>query len=136
MEEKIAFFTELFKLDEDDEETEDPEDAAVILRQFKPPCKPPQPEERAPLERNTLVQLPDNSLKEASSSIQPPPKLVPKASVGNRPSQRRSVDKQPPTKVASEKKGKRKRDQPLELLPDSQQIFKGLTFCMIFFPRQ
>jgi hypothetical protein len=129
MEEKIAFFTELFKLDEDDEEIEDPEDAAVILRQFKPPCKLPQPEERA---RNTLVQLPDDSLKEASSPIQSPPKLVPKSSVGKRPSQRRSVDKQPPTKAASEKKGKRKRDQPLELLPDSQQIFKGLTFCMIF----
>ena len=132
MAQKIAFFTELFKLDEDDEETEDPEDAAVILRQFKPLRQPSQSEKRAFLGCGTSSFLSSSSAVQASlSSIHSPSQPL------QRPSRINISDSSCPAKtvklakVTSRKRGKRKRAESLDLLSDSQQIFKGLEFCMI-----
>lgn len=129
---KTAFFTELFKLDEDEEETEHPEEAAVILKQFKPLRQPPRSEERTFLGRKISAPLPNASPVEASSSlIQSPPELLRRPSCVDVSSRGRPVEMVKPAKAPPKKMGKRKRGEPLELLPDSQQIFKGLEFCMI-----
>lgn len=132
MDQKVAFFTELFGLDEDEDETEDPEDAAVIMRQFKAPCKPHNnSEEAAPLERTTSAAVSNASSQAASSSIKSPSELVRVPSAIENPSSFRPVEVVKPAKAAPKRKGKRKRGQSPELIPDSQQIFKGLAFCMI-----
>ena len=118
MAQKIVFFTELFRLDEDEEETEDPEDAAVILKQFKPLRQSRQCEQRAFLRCETSSPLSNTSVVEASSPL---------IQLPSEPSRRPPRVK---AKVTPKKKGKRKRGQSLELLSDSQQIFKGLEFCM------
>lgn len=124
MAQKIAFFTELFKLDEDEEEIEDPEDAAVILRQFKPVRQPLRSEKRMFHGCKTSSSLVNVSAVEASSSLtQQRPSPV------NVSDSCRPVKTVKSAKVALRRKGKRKRSESLELLPDSQQIFKGLEFC-------
>ena len=133
MAQKTTFFSELSKLDESEEETEDPEDAAVILRQFKPLHKPCQSEKGAPLGRETPSFLSSSSAVQASSFLIQSP---------SQPSRRRSQviisSSSCPLKIVKsakvtpkKKKGKRKRAELPDLLPDSQQIFKGLQFCMI-----
>ena len=129
---KIAFFTELFELDEDEEETEDPEDAAVILRQFKPLRQPFQNEKRAFLGCETSSLLSSSSAVQASSSSihspsQPSQRPSP-VNISNSSCPAKTVKS---AKVTPRKKGKRKRAESPELLSDSQQIFKGLEFCMI-----
>lgn len=126
MAQKIAFFKELFQLDEDEDETEDPNDAAVILRQFNIPCKPPHREERSFLGPRIKPRIPTPPPVEVSSPVKSPPVHVPVPSVRSTP-----LKMVPPAKRLSKSKGKRKRGECLELLPDSQQIFKGLAFCMI-----
>lgn len=133
MDQKVAFFTELFALDEDEDETEDSEDPAVIMRQFKAPCKPHiSEEEEAPLERTTSALVPNaSSSQAASSSIQSssqPTRMPPAIGNSNTSS---PVEVVKPAKAAPKMKGKRKRVHSPKLIPDSQQIFKGLAFCMI-----
>lgn len=135
MAQKTAFFTELFKLDEGEEETEDPEDPAVILRQFKPLHQPNQSERRAILGRETPSFLSSSSAVQASCSsslIQSPSQPSRRRSQVIIPSSSCPVKMVKSAKVTSKKKkGKRKRAEPPDLLPDSQQLFKGLEFCMI-----
>lgn len=134
MAQKFAFFTELFKLDEDEEETEDPEDAAVILRQFEPLNKTLQngKKEIRRREKTPTVLASSSAVQASSSLIQSPSKPSRRRSQANISSSSRPVKIVKSAKVTpKEKKGKRKRAEPLDLLPDSQQIFKGLEFCMI-----
>lgn len=133
MAQKIAFFTELFKLDEDEEETEDPEDAAVILRQFKPLPKSLQSEERGLLGCKTSSLLSNASAVQASSSSnQSPSEPLRRSSRVNISSSSYPVKMVKLAKVTPKKKtSRRKGSEPLKSLPDSQQIFKGLEFCMI-----
>jgi hypothetical protein len=131
MAQKIAFFKELFQLDEDEEEAEDPNDAAIILRQFNIPCKAPNRDDRSFLGPRIKARLPVASPVEVSSPIKSPTGHVPVPSLLSTPHVHDPLEMVPPAKTSSKNKGKRKRGGSLELLPDSQQIFKGLAFCMI-----
>lgn len=132
MAQKIAFFTELFKLDEDEEETEDTEDAAVILKQFKPLRQSLQSEERAFLGCKPSSLLLNVSTAEASSSlVQSPSQPSRTPSRVNTSGSSCPVEMVKSAKIPPKKGVKRKRGESLELLPESQQIFKGLQFCMV-----
>lgn len=146
---KIAFFTDLYELDESDDESDDTSEIGRILRQSKilvPPRSLPKltPHLRSchPLGRTTSAPLPNSSNAPNKVHISqggPCPDPVP---IVNPAFQNHiTVDRHKmsngkvattSTKPLSKAKGKRKRGQSLELIPDSQQVFKGLSFCMAF----
>ena len=147
---KIAFFAELHELDEPDDESEDTSGIDLILQQSKTPPRslPKQiPSQRLrsyySLGRTTSAPLPNPS-SDAPNEVHiiqdgPSPSPVPiinsalqcQVTVNGR---KMPNDGAAPitTKPLSKATGKRKRGQSLEPIPDSQQIFKGLAFCMVF----
>ena len=132
MEEKTkeAFFEELYQLDQDSSE-EDQSNASVILRQSKPISSPSKA-----LTPNNIPQassLPRVKLLAKSSSPPESPKrsaqvIFDTPTIGKKAANMSA--QQGPSKYI----GKRKRDQPLELKPESQQIFSGLAFCGSQYP--
>lgn len=148
---KIALFTDLYELDESDDESEDTSEIELILRQSKNPIPNPIPPRSLPklnpplrschpLGRTISAPLPNSSNapnKVHIVQVDPCPEPVP---IVNSAFQNHiTVDGHKmsnggvattSTKPLSKAKGKRKRGQSLELIPDSQQVFKGLSFCM------
>ena len=145
---KIAFFNDLNELDESDDESEDMSGIDLILRHSKVPSRS-LPTQRLsqplclsyPLGRTISAPLP-NSSSHAPNEVNiiqdgPGPSLVPVINSAHH--NQVSVDghkvsdggiAMASTKALSKAKGKRKRGQSVEPVPESQQIFKGLTFCM------
>ena len=146
---KEALFRELYQLDEDSSE-EDRSNASVILRESR--LAPLGSDVPASIGRDKAIHSSrrERSLLRTISA----PLLQPSAS---KPCQADVVEKRSFTSTASSKLpeqvildtpimtkkntsmtaqkgaskaiGKRKRDQSIELKPESQQIFKGLGFC-------
>ena len=123
-EKKEAFFHELYQLDDESEE-EDLSDADAILRRSKSTTK-------ARANKNRLIRSsgPKHSLGRTITSF---------SSIMARKAQKDEVldtphDGSQPSKAKGSAKdnGKRKRGQSLALLPESQQIFKGLIFCTYY----
>lgn len=147
---KIAFFAELHELDEADDESEDTSGIGLILQHGKtlPRSLPKQYQSQAlrsyhSLGRTTSAPLPESSSHAANEvhifRDSPSPSPVPiihSALQGQVTVHGRKMpnDKTAPIskKPLSKAPGKRKRGQSLEQIPDSQQIFKGLAFCMVF----
>lgn len=143
---KISFFKELNELDESDDESEDTSKIDLILRQSKSPphSLSKQPLRSCyPLARTSSAPLPNSSSHAPNEvhMIQDRPCPSPVPMVSSDLSFQVTVDghKMPNGGVTatsinplSKSKGKRKRGQSLEPIPDSQQIFKGLAFCMAF----
>lgn len=154
---KQAFFQELFQLDDEtDEERVDRYDVASILRQCKaratshvPPLLPSAKDiflrstkASTPLARTTSAPLP--GLKTPLTAqvdivYETPPvatPILPKASelIGRTTSgaglngSRQRADGASGMPKANKK---RKRGRSLDVMPESQQIFKGLGFCML-----
>lgn len=147
---KIAFFAELYELDEPDDESEDTSGIDLILQQSKTPTRslPKQNLSQTlrsyhSLGRTTSAPLPNLS-SHAPNEVHviqdgPSPSPVPiinsalqcQVTVHGRkmPNDGAApISRKPLSKAV----GKRKRGQSLEPIPDSQQIFKGLAFCMVF----
>lgn len=132
MAEKTTFFTELFKLDEDEDEIEDLNDAAVILRQFQTPCQPVHRTRSAGFAGNISEPLPENSPMAVSpSSIQSSSKTVRRSPKLIRSSPAHHTEVVDSVNTTLKRRGKRKRDSSLESIPTAAQIFKGLVFCMV-----
>lgn len=147
---KIALFTELHELDESDDESEDTSEIGLILQQSKilprslPKKHLSQPLRSChPLGRTTSAPLPNSSSHAPNEvlTFQNGPCTSPVPNVNPALDYQVTVDgsKMPnggvvatSKKPLSKAKGKRKRGQSLETVPDSQQVFKGLAFCMVF----
>lgn len=147
---KIAFFNELNELDESDDESMDTSKIDLILRQSESPPhslskqRLSQPLRSCyPLGRTRSAPLPNSSSHAPNEvlMIQDRPCPSPVPIVNSDFSFQVAVDGHKmlnggvtatSTKPLSKSKGKRKRGQSLESIPDSQQIFKGLAFCMAF----
>lgn len=139
---KIAFFKELYELDEPDDESEDTSGIGLILRPSKiPPRSTERLRSSNPLGRTTSAPLPyssSNARNEAHILQDGPcPSPVPNVNSARHDQVTIAGRNMPASGVAatsrkprSKATGKRKRGQSLELIPDSQQIFKGLAFCM------
>ena len=146
-EEKEALFRDLYRLDEDSSQ-EDQSNASVILRESR--LAPLGSDVSARIERDKAIHSSsrEQSLLRTVSAPLPQPSaskpcqadLVKKRSVtaSSKTSEQVILD----TPVMTKKKtsmtaqkdvpkaiGKRKRDQSVEMKPESQQIFKGLGFC-------
>ena len=137
---KETFFKELYKLD-DDESEEDSGNAEQMLRQSRQimqhnrgvQCSRPDPTfghtVSAPL---PLILTPSRDRFDDSVKV-PVPSLLPHTAKKDR-----VVDSSPQNKRShdgtirndgSRVNHKRKRGQSLSLMPESQQIFKDLSFC-------
>ena len=140
---KEAFFDELYQLDQEDSGEEDQSNASVILRQSRI-AWPDVP-------RNSSVHSSPPVPSQLSTFLTPLPqpvtpscqqaKIVERSSSSLTASSKQSeqfIDtlimanktvKTNDGKEASKVLGKRKRNQSLELRPESQRIFSGLAFC-------
>lgn len=142
---KVAFFKELYALDEPDDETEDTAGISEILRDSK---KVPSPEIPQRRRRMLVSNLRGNAHMISNPvSAEKVPEPFPQA----------AILEQPPTNdqvlindnamhssevniactknVATAARGKRKRGDGPEILPEAQQLFKGLAFCSsLYFP--
>ena len=156
--EKETFFKELYQLDDDsDEEPVDSYDAASILRHSKAGASShgtpslPTAKDRflrsvkasTPLARTTSAPLPSSKtplagevdvVKDTPSLTTPAPRRIPEpierttSSPAPNGSRQRAGGANNMAKVGR----KRKRGQSLDMMPESQQIFKGLGFCTTF----
>ena len=151
MEEKEAFFKELFRFD--DEEEDEPPDSchvASILRHSKSHVPPLLPSTKdiflrsvqasTPLARTISTPLPGlkipltadvdvvyETTPLTTSTIRKASKAVRRLTAGLGPnSSRQRANSASGMPKASKK---RKRGQSLDMMPVSQQIFKGLGFC-------
>ena len=137
---KETFFNELYQLD-DDESEEDSSNAEEILRQSRSitlrnrrvQClRPDQPFGRTVSAPLPLVSDPssarvDNSVKAPISSIlSHTAKRDMCLDISRQTKQTHTVTN---LKDGFRANGKRKRGQSLNLMPDSQQIFKNFSFC-------
>lgn len=139
---KVAFLKEIYALDEPDDETEDTAGISEILRDSK---KVPSPESS---QRKGSIVV-SNRRGNGHKISNPVPVKVNKNVRG--PCPPAAIVEPPPTndqvlikenamhsselniarskKVATAAKGKRKRGYALDILPEAQQLFKGLAFC-------
>lgn len=145
---KIAFFNDLNELDESDDESEDKSGIDLILRHSKAPSRslptqhPSQPLRLScPLGRTISAPLPNSSSHAPNevNIIQDGPGPSPVPIINSALHNQVTVDGHKmsddgvvtaSTKALSKAKGKRKRGRSVEPVPESQQIFKGLTLCM------
>ena len=152
---KITLFQQLYQLDESEEEREGVDQIDLILRHGKGNnyasekkdlsspshvqkssrslglCHPlgrttsaPLPQARS-LESNEVQITRENSPSSAIFTVNPLHDQV----MVDGPVQSRSGPNMATKKKVPKAKGKRKRGFSLEFIPESQQIFRGLTFC-------
>lgn len=149
---KIAFFTDLFLLDEPEEEDDNEGNAenkdefqktvSSILKprnahadRHNPIIPSSQPGINSSQNHKTSAQLSPANEKDTSilkltsydSNHIVKPVSIDQA-IKNSPKMPRAVTI---TKSAGKNVKKRKRDETLEVLPENQQIFRGLVFCMV-----
>lgn len=139
---KVAFFKEIYALDGPDDETKDTAGISEILRDSK---KVPSPELSQRKGRTVVSNRQGNGhtiSKPVSVEVNndvpgscPPVailKLTPiddQALIKPNAMHDGDVKISSTEKVATAAKGKRKRGDALEILPEAQQLFKGLAFC-------
>lgn len=146
---KEAFFRELYQLDEDSSQ-EDQSNASVILRESR--LAPLDSNASARTERDkaihssrrepSLLRTVSVPLPQLSASKHHQADVTEKRSftstgssklseqvILDTPIMRKKIPSVAARKDAPKAIGKRKRDQSIELKPESQQIFKGLGFC-------
>lgn len=139
---KVAFCKEIYALDEPDDETEDTAGISEILRDSR---KIPYPE----LSQRTGRIVVSNRRGNGHIVSNPVPDELNNKGPG--PGPPAAIFEPPPThdqvlikenamrssevnmartkKIAAAAKGKRKRGDALEILPEAQQLFKCLAFC-------
>ena len=154
---KIAFFTDLFLLDEPEEDDDDDDDGnaenkdefqqtvSSILKprnahasHHNPIIPSSQPVINSPRGHNISAQLSPANKKDASilkltsydSNHIIKPISIDQAVKDSHKMPRAATI----TKSAGKNVKKRKRDESLEVLPENQQIFRGLVFCMVVHP--
>jgi len=134
---KEAFFNELYELD-NDSEGEESCNASVILRQSRPPSSGPWTRSRTPqhsilnsirsgpsLARTVSAPLPHStSAKTSDIPSKSQSQEINRTSNMPKPSENTTA-----MKATLKQTGKRKRGESLQLVPESEQIFNGLSFC-------
>lgn len=130
---KVDFFQEIYALDEPDDETEDTAGISEILKGSKTTPSPELSQRRGRNNRRGNAQNPV-SAEEVAEPF--PPAAILELSHTN--SQTLSKEKAMHSSevnisrtknIATAARGKRKRGDGLEILPEAQQLFKGLAFC-------
>lgn len=144
---KVALFKALYQLDDPDDESEDISDISVMVRQSKTSSlssclvqqKPTCPSRmNYPIARTISAPLPLTSSNAPSKdTTQSSPILIVNRSIHDQGAIKSPVMlsrgfNTTSSKKAPTNKGKRKRGQSLEVISESQQIFKGLVFCRVF----
>lgn len=148
---KRCFFQELYELDVSDDSVNDVGTVLAAFRAPKPkPKARPLPQaynrSRAQLQhlgRTVSAPTPTGltttgtpkplSTKPLSDAGDKHAEAVIKSPVAEN-FQSKTVADQKPTQMAPGAKGKRKRGRSLEVLPEAQQIFRGLRFCKLSIP--
>lgn len=139
---KVAFFKEIYALDGPDDETKDTAGISEILRDSK---KVPSPELSQRKGRTVVSNRQGNGHTISNPVSVEVNKDVPGSCPPAAILERTPIDDQAlikpnamhdgevkishTKKVAIAAKGKRKRGDALEILPEAQQLFKGLAFC-------
>lgn len=151
---KEAFFDDLYKLDDEEPTNEGEDEIALVLKTSKMKAiSAITPEQRATVDTRLPTSMartmsspvpsvrPRGPLRLDSDDVIDCVKETPVASASARlPSSKQTTVNPKPlggesastvkqTKPASKAGRKRKRGQSLELLPESQQIFRGKAFC-------
>ena len=135
---KKAFFKDLYALDDDDEDPEDDCKAAVMLANSKKAPLSIGQENitnspgRHDLARTVSAPLPKPSTPGLDVSfVAATPFPNTKPILKTNPDHATKMTSFVQTPIAIPKvRGKRKRGQSLEAMPESQRIFGGLAFCM------
>lgn len=120
---KVAFFTDLYQLDEIDEDSGHTKDS--VAESFQQVIN-------GHLSYTTPASLPSADAK--SASLTKSTVHVPKSTenlVSNYPAITAEPRSSRITKPSMKNARKRKRQETLEVLPEDQQIFRDLKFCMI-----
>lgn len=136
---KAAFFKEIYALDEPDDETEDTAGISEILRDSKKLPSPESPQRRGRMSVNNrrgnahIISNPVPAEKvpepfPPAATLEPPPTDDQVLIKGNA-MHSSEVNIARTKKVATAARRKRKRGDALEILPEAQQLFKGLEFC-------
>lgn len=139
---KVAFFKEIYALDGPDDETEDTAGISEILRDSN---KVPSPALSQRKGRTVVSNRRGNGHTISSpvsvevnkavpgrcppAAILEPPHIDDQALIKSNAMHDGEVKISHTKKVAAAAKGKRKRGDALEILPEAQQLFKGLAFC-------
>lgn len=138
---KEKLFRELYQLDQESEGEEDSSNASVMLSR----CKLPTSRHRVGARITQATILGSSSLSRTVSSPLPEGRstprrrngplnglsfsVIPSSVIEERHSTERTALPTLPTTMAKPS-GKRKRGQSFETKPESQQLFKGLSFCV------
>ena len=137
VESKELFFETLYSLDDESTESEEENEIAVILGTSK---KSKSVSPITPEQNLTIVSRQSTAMGRTMSS---PVSSTHNPATTSMTTERRPLQQVPPKipkgrtvydqkPEASEAVRKRKRGQSLELLPESQQIFKGKIFCKYY----
>ena len=148
---KQKFFEELYKLDESDEGSQEADELIMKVRgrkgnhtgfdvsevQQQDPSLADQSSATRQMVREVMV--PDSAPQKvnAVSPISPTDPARSAALLNhdqarsNKHQAIRSKDQTMAPKETTKRRGRRKKDQSPKLLPDSEQIFKDLRFCMV-----
>lgn len=136
---KVAFFKEIYELDEPDDETEDTAGISEILRDSKKVPSPELPQRRGRISVSNLLgnrhnPVPVEVNKETSWTFPPdvilePPSTDDEVLIKENAMHNSEVNIARTKKAIKAAKGKRKRGDALQILPEAQQLFKGLAFC-------
>jgi hypothetical protein len=140
---KEAFFNELYELDKDSEE-EDSCDASVILRRSRPATSESRTRSRTP--RHSILDSVRSgpSLARTVSAPLPPSTRVGRLDIPSKsqsqdsnraPDMFKPSDNAATLRATLKQTGKRKRGESLKLMPESEQIFNGLSFCKTLLSR-
>lgn len=145
--EKEKLFDELYQLDEEDSGEEDQSNVSVILRQSRLAqsnilARTPNTVIHSSRPEQSLLRTVSAPLPQLSASSHRQANVVERSSFSSttsfKPSKQVIIDtpimvkkvaSMTPRKELPKPTGKRKRNQSLELKPESQRIFDGLAFC-------
>lgn len=130
---KVAFFKEIYALDEPDDETEDTAGISEILRDSKMTPSPELPQRRGRSNRRGNAHNPVLAEKVPDpfppAAILEPPPTNGQALIKENAMHSSEVNLARTKNIATAARGKRKRGDVLEILPEARQLFKGLAFC-------
>lgn len=120
-------------MDEPDDETEDTAGISNILRDSKKSPSPKLPHRRGRSNRRGNAHNHESAEKVPEpfppAVILEPPPTNGQALIKENAMHSNEVNIARTKKVATAARGKRKRGEGLEILPEARQLFKGLAFC-------
>lgn len=131
---KVAFFKEIYALDEPDDETEDTAGISEILRDSKKAPSPELPQRRGRSNLRGNAHNPVSAEKVAEpfppAAILEPPPTNGQTLTKEKAMHSSEVNISRTKNIATAAGGKRKRGDGLEIPPEARQLFKGLAFCL------